>query len=410
MLSFRNNIYTRSTKGVTSDIWLLALVMFINRSGAMVLPFLSIYLNQQLGISLTDCGLIMIFYGLGSLSGAFTGGILTDRFGFVPVMVTSLFLTGASFILVMGFTTFYALCGGIFLISFVADNFRPANLTAIESFSNKENLTRSIGVIRLAINLGYAFGPFAGGLIAASLGYNFLFIINALSVTLAGIVFTIYFRDKNQIPRKKVTKKVLSDVDMPWKDKSYMLYLSLFSIIAIVFFQLIYIVPLFYNTVYELDESWVGILMGVNGLSVFILELPLIYTLEKRYTPIMLVIIGGVLIAISSLAFILIPYVIVASLTYIIIGAIGEMLSFPFSNTYALSFCNNLNRGKYMGLYTMTFSLAHVIAPFAWFKCIDLLGYNMTWIFGCGMAIVACGLLYMIFGSQQMRNRNTSLS
>jgi len=150
--------------------------------------------------------------------------------------------------------------------------------------------------------------------------------------------------------------------------------------------------------------------MGVNGLSVFILELPLIYTLEKRYTPIMLVIIGGVLIAISSLAFILIPYVIVASLTYIIIGAIGEMLSFPFSNTYALSFCNNLNRGKYMGLYTMTFSLAHVIAPFAWFKCIDLLGYNMTWIFGCGMAIVACGLLYIIFGSQKTRDRNTSLS
>ena len=396
MLRLRDNIYTRSAKGVSKDVWLLALVMFINRSGAMVLPFLSIYLNQELGISLIDCGTIMIFYGLGSVSGAFTGGILTDRYGFVPVMVGSLFATGACFLLVSHFTTFHTLCLGIFLISFIADNFRPANLTAIESFSTKENLTRSIGVIRLAINLGYAFGPFMGGLIAGTLGYDYLFIVNATSVTLAGIVFVIYFRGKNEIPRKKVTAEVLSGVKMPWTDRAYMLYLFLFSFIAIVFFQLIYVVPLFYKTQYGLDESWVGILMGINGLSIFILELPLIYTMEKKFRPISLVVIGGFLIALSGMAFLFIPLVLVAAFSYTLLGALGEMLSFPFSNSYALGFSNDLNRGKYMGLYTMTFSMAHVIAPYAWFRSIDHFGYNVTWIIGCVVAGLASGLLYLV--------------
>ncbi len=71
------------------------------------------------------------------------------------------------------------------------------------------------------------------------------------------------------------------------------------------------------------------------------------------------------------------------------------MLSFPFSNTFALTFANDQNRGKYMGLYTMTFSFAHVIAPIGWFKFTDLYGYNMAWIFGAGLCAVASFFIYL---------------
>lgn len=379
-------------QGLNKNIWLLAQVMFINRAGAMVLPFMTIYLNEQLGIGLEECGVIMTFFGLGSVLGAFVGGVLTDRLGFVPVMIGSLFLTALAFLNFIRLESFEELCAGIFIISFIADIFRPANLTAVEAFSKPENLTRSLGLIRLAINLGYALGPFLGGIIAAQLGYSFLFIANASSVAAAGIIFVFYFRDKNIIHRKKANEKDISKVQMPWQDRNYLLYLMFFVFVIITFMQLIYIVPLYLKTQLGFNESVVGLLMGLNGLIIFLFEMPLLYKLEGRI-PVNIVVVGGLLIAMSGLAFILIPIAVVATIVYTLFSTAGEMLSFPFSNTYALDFCNNLNRGKYMGFYTMTFSLAHVIAPFLWFKLTDFYGYNATWMLGFLLALTGSLLI-----------------
>lgn len=369
--------------------------MLINRSGAMVLPFLSIYLNQELHFNLTDCGFIMACYGIGSVGGALFGGYLTDKIGYYKVMVSSLFATGIAFVIVMFLKTFWGLCLGIFAISFIADTFRPANLTAIQAFSKPENLTRSIGLVRLAINLGYAIGPFMGGYIASILGYSFLFIFNGLSVCFAGIFFYFLFKNKKKKAVTVLNKEEKKALKMPWLDAPYLLYLVLFMIVVIVFFQIIYIVPLFYKAAYHFDESLVGLLMAMNGLLIFFVEMPLIYKIQDKFKPVTLIFFGGLLIALSVLAFLMIPNPIWASLVFIIFSTFGEMLSFPFSNTFALSFTNDNNRGKYMGFYTMTFSLAHVISPIGWFWYSDNFGYDKTWIFGFLICFIASVGIYL---------------
>lgn len=362
----------------------------------MVLPFLSIYLNQELGFDLTSCGIIMTCYGIGSVGGAFIGGILTDKIGYYKVMLASLFATSVAFLIVMNITSFYGLCIGIFSISFIADTFRPANLTAIEAFSKKENLTRSIGLVRLAINLGYAIGPFMGGYISFKLGYNFLFVFNALSIFFAGAFFYFFFKSKKKKRAQKDKNQIIEKVKMPWTDWPYLSYLILFGITIIVFFQLIYIIPLFYKTEYKFDESFIGLLMAANGLLIFIIEMPLIYKIQDKVKPVTLVTFGGMLIALGVLSFCVISDPITASICFIILVTFGEMFSFPFSNTFALTFANDNNRGKYMGLYTMTFSFAHVIAPIGWFKFTDLYGYDMSWMFGALMCGVASLFIYII--------------
>ena len=389
--------YIDSYRGLSKDIWLLSLVMFINRSGAMVLPFLSIYLNTQLGTSLAQCGIIMACYGMGAVAGAFIGGVLTDIIGYYRVMLTSLFLTAACFLVVMNLNSFYPLCLGFFTISFCADAFRPANLTAIEAFSKPENFTRSLGLIRLAINLGYAFGPFMGGYIAGYLGYNYLFVFNALSVFLAGIAFYGFFRQK----KKRVEKSDKDEQEikkLPWQDPPYMAYLGMWTIVAIVFFQLIYIVPLYFKTGLGFEESVVGMLMGLNGLIIFLIEMPLIFLIERYFRPVSLVSFGGVLIGIGFLCFAIFVNPWVAALSFTLLITIGEILSFPFSNTYAMSYANERNRGKYMGLYTMSFAIAHVIAPLLWMYVAEIGGFNSVWMIGTFACVVACAFIYMLAG------------
>ena len=84
------SIYVDSFAGLNRSVWLLSFIMFINRAGAMVLPFMSLYLTKSLNFSLTEAGYVMAAYGVGSILGAYLGGQLTDRFGFYHVQLYSL--------------------------------------------------------------------------------------------------------------------------------------------------------------------------------------------------------------------------------------------------------------------------------------------------------------------------------
>src|SRR4029079_1750746 len=90
-------LYRNAYGGLSREVWWLALVIFINRAGTMVIPFLSVYLTSR-GYTLVQVGFVMAAFGLGSIAGAYIGGRLTDRFGHFYVQVFSLLLNGALFI------------------------------------------------------------------------------------------------------------------------------------------------------------------------------------------------------------------------------------------------------------------------------------------------------------------------
>ncbi|NND88894.1 MAG: MFS transporter, partial [Flavobacteriaceae bacterium] len=117
--------YIDNFRGLSREIWLLSLVTFINRAGAMVIPFLSLYFVNVKDISLPQIGWIMTSYGLGSLLGTWLGGKLVDQFGFYKVIIASLFFGGIGFILFQFIDSYLGLCIGIFLLIMIADAYRP---------------------------------------------------------------------------------------------------------------------------------------------------------------------------------------------------------------------------------------------------------------------------------------------
>ena len=62
-------LYKDSLAGLSRPVWILTLISLVNRSGTMVIPFLSIYLTEELGFKLVQTGYVMVFFGLGSLAG-----------------------------------------------------------------------------------------------------------------------------------------------------------------------------------------------------------------------------------------------------------------------------------------------------------------------------------------------------
>ena len=72
MLSATVNLYRNAYTGLNRRMWLLAVVMLINRCGTMVLPFMTLYC-KHIGYSAQQGGWVVAFYGIGAMAVALAG-------------------------------------------------------------------------------------------------------------------------------------------------------------------------------------------------------------------------------------------------------------------------------------------------------------------------------------------------
>lgn len=370
--------YIDAYKGFGREIWMITLVSLINRAGTMVIPFLSLYLTGQEGLSLQEVGWVMSAFGVGSLVGSWAGGRLSDRVGFYPTMLWSMLTPGLLFILLQFVHSFFGFCLAIFLVMAVADMFRPALFVALRAYSKPENRTRSVTLVRLAINLGYSMGPAIGGFIIATLGYTSLFWVDSLTCILAGLVI-LFFIPRKSAAAEEAKKNDEGATRTPYQDGSYLLFLLGVFLVAFVFLQLFSSAPLYYRDVHGLNEELIGLLMASNGLLIFLVEMPIIkYTEDKQWSRMRTVIASVILIGLS--------YVVLniwGSVWVLVIGmflvTIGEMLNFPIANRIAMDQADGGKVEAYMGLYTISFSIAHIIAHNGGLFLIHHFGYEFTW-------------------------------
>ena len=381
MLQNTINLYKNAYAGLSREVWLLSLISLINRAGTMVFPFMTIYLTQSRHFTLKEAGIIMSFFGLGSLLGAYLGGWLTDRIGNYKVQFWSLIGTSIVLLFILKMETFWGIAAMAFLLSLVADAFRPANKVAVSNYSQPENITRSFALLRLAVNLGFAIGPAMGGILAAWKGYDWLFYADALTCFLAAILFKITLKDDFKARQKMATvkDKPKAPTNSPYKDTHFMYFLIIIGLLAFAFLQIFYTIPVFFKQDLALDEAQIGLFMGLNGLIIVLFEMPMVYKAEQQYTQFFTMKMGALLIGLGFLCF-LIPAATFAAALGIIILTIGEIYYMPFASAWVASRASDANRGQYMALYTIAWATASVIAPSAGFLMIEQLGFNGLWL------------------------------
>jgi predicted MFS family arabinose efflux permease len=387
------NNYINTFKGLSREVWWLSLITFINRSGTMVIPFLSLYLNKSLDISIPNIGWIMSFFGLGSLVGTWIGGKLTDKIGYYKVMFVSLVLTGIFFVLLQYITTFEGFCIGIFLVMLVADAFRPAMFVALSAYSKTENKTRSVTLIRLAINLGFSAGPAIGGLIITGIGYQGLFWMDGVTCVLAAVLLVQVLHPKKAKIQDAV--KVENPISV-YSDKAFWVFFVAMFIFGFVFLQYFSTLPLYYKDAHYLSELEIGLLMGFNGFFIFLFEMPLIKWLEDlKKAKVKLIAIGLFLVAMSFVVLNLTSWIGILILGMFLM-TIGEMIAFPFSNAFAVERAKKGNQGEYMALYSISFSLAHIFSHNAGMQMLDKFGFEFTWNVITVIALVGVAILFLL--------------
>ncbi len=398
--------YLNSFRGLSKEVWWLAFITFVNRAGAMVIPFLSLYLRDDLQFTLSDVGWVMTCFGFGSLFGSWLGGILSDKLGYYKTILYSLIATGIGFLGLQYLTEFWTVCLGFFALIAVADVSRPAFFVALSAYSKPENKTRSLTLIRLAINLGFSAGPALGGLIIAGIGYFGLFWVDGITCLLAGLLL---FQTLNPKKARETDQQVLlNSPRSPYKDGLYVLFLIALALFGVVFVQYFSTIPIYYKEIRELTESEIGLLLGLNGFLIFVFEMPLIAFMEHRIKSQVSNVILGLLLTGLSFAFFFINNWAGVLVIGMAVATLGEMIAFPFGNAFALRRAKLGRQGAYMGLYSMSFSLSHIFGHNTGMQLVDQFGYEFTWMVMGFITGVALLLLFYI--QKELKTESTPLA
>jgi predicted MFS family arabinose efflux permease len=346
----------------------------------MVIPFMTMYATQKLGFTIVQAGFLMALFGAGAIIGAYFGGKITDAIGFQTMQLVALLGGGCMFITVGFLRTYPSLCIGVLMLSIINESFRPANSTAIAYYSTPVNRTRSYSLNRLAINLGWAFGSAVGGFLAAR-NYQLLFWVDGLTNISAAIMLMIVLRmpsaqKKSMLEEKKAN---IQQATSAYKDKPYMWFILLTVMFAFCFFQMFTMLPLFYKRELRLSEDSIGILMALNGLLIALVEMVLVYNIEKKGNALRYICYGVWMVGLSYGIYNIIHGQFFLALLAVIIITFGEMLSMPFMNTFWIGRSSDHNRGQYAALYTMAWGTAQIAAPSIGGYVADNYGFNILW-------------------------------
>jgi predicted MFS family arabinose efflux permease len=389
MLGNTISLYRNAYSGLSKSTWLLCLVMLVNRSGTMVIPFMTIYLTSPaMGYSLGRAGLVMGIFGLGAVCGGFLGGKLTDKLGFHRVQLITLSGGGLLFMLLGQMHAYPLICVCTFLLSLVNEAFRPANSTAIAQYSKEENRTRSYSLNRLAINLGWAAGGAIGGILA-SINYHLLFWVDGATNLAAALLLHYFLSRGDEHAHRSGHEKTGTPASSPYTDKLYLKFVSFTILFASCFFQLFTVLPVYYKRALHLPEYMIGLLMAFNGLIITLFEMVLVFKIEGRREHLFFISTGISLVSISFLVLNILPLSLGLAFFSMLFLTVGEILSMPFMSSFWIARTTQANRGQYAGLYTIAWSVAQIIGPSGGSQIAEHLGFRTLWWIVGGVCLLA---------------------
>jgi MFS family permease len=367
--------------------WVLFFGTFLNKFGAFVVPFLTLYLTKQ-GYTITEAGLAVGSYGLGGLFASLLGGHLADKLGRRETIALSMF-SGAATMMLLSQAHHLALIIVLTTLTGLASEFyRPASSALLTDLVPPNQRVTAFSTLRMAFNAGFAFGPAMAGFIAA-FGFFWLFAGDAATSVLYGIVALFALPRGVYNPQASASWGAALKV-LRRDSKLHQLLLANFAI-GLIFFQIASTFGL-YVTQLGFSTATYGVLVSLNGALVVLVELPLT-TITRRF-PARRVMAVGYLIIGAGFAMNYFAHSVTALAVCMGVFTLGEMVTMPMVSAYVANLAPADMRGRYLGVSGLTWSLALILGPGLGMK---LFSYSpgMYWLSSGVISLLAAGVILL---------------
>ncbi|MEU6905829.1 MFS transporter [Streptomyces coeruleorubidus] len=394
-----------TVSGLPREFWWLWTSTLVNRLGAFVATFMALYLTLDRGYSATYAGLVAALHGLGGVISSLGGGVMTDRLGRRPTLLIAQASTAVS-VALLGFMHHpVAIAGVAFLVGMASNASRPAVQAMMADIVRPEDRIRAFSLNYWAINLGFAVSSMAAGFIA-EVSYLAGFLIEAGMTMVCAIL--VFLRLPESKPAETVKTAAASEMTAAASEKTaaasdtsvslgtvlrdgrFMSVVGLSFLVALIFQQGAIGLPVAMGEAGFTPAEY-GMAIAVNGVLIVVLQIPVTRFIEHRDSRRLLVIsslLAGYGFGLTAFA----GSVGVIALT-VCVWTLAEIVNAPTQTGLVVRLSPLHGRGRYQGMYTMSWSVAGLVAPLMSGFVIDRFGAE--WLWGlCAVVGTVAGLGY----------------
>jgi MFS family permease len=379
--------------------WTLWVGTLVNRLGGFVVPFLALYLTRNRGLDIAKAGAIVSLFGLGSMTAGPLGGTLADRIGRRATMLISLF-GGGLVMLALGWQTHpVAIAINVLLLGLVSDLYRPAVSAMVADLVPPEKRMTAYGHLYWAINLGFSLAPVIAGLLASK-SYLLLFAGDAVTTFLYGLI--VWRRVPETRPAVQASHDGVAGSGLRGVlvDGVFMSFVALNFFIGLVFQQHGTTLPID-MTSHGISESTYGVVIAVNGVLIILIQ-PGATRMMQRFRRSRVLAVASLLIG-AGFGLYAIPGTAVWYATGVAVWTLGEIASSPTTSSIVADLAPTHLRGRYQGVFMMSWGLAMFVAPTLGTLVLARSGGSTLWATCLAIGVFVSGGQLAIAGARSRR-------
>lgn len=344
--------------------WTLFFVQLIVAVGfGAAMPFVSIFLHNVLGVSMTYVGVIMLVSALVAAGGRIIGGEIADRVGRRPLIIGGMSARVVVFAL-MAYVIYVRapapIVGGVFVaVRLVGAMIRPGLAAMVADVVEPARRVEAYALFRIGQNAGWAIGPAIGGFLVAT-SYASLFLLTT-AASLVGLLLMVLLTDESMRAAEEGQFSLRRVLDVA-HDLRFLVFCGWSVLLYVVMGQFASTLAVFSTQVVGIAEAQLGILFTVNGVAVVLFQWPAA-RLANRFGIRWGLVSGCLLYALGYFS------VSMASGFPFLIGSmvvitLGEVTFSPTSMAAVANMAPELRIGRYMGFFGLTEALGWSLGPF----------------------------------------------
>ncbi|MFD8810636.1 MDR family MFS transporter [Streptomyces sp. NPDC059627] len=395
-----------TVSGLPREFWWLWTSTLVNRLGAFVATFMALYLTVGRGYSASYAGLVVSLHGLGGVVSSLAGGVLADRLGRRPTLLLAQGSTAGA-VALLGFVRDpVAIAAVAFLVGVASNASRPAVQAMMADIVRPEDRVRAFSLNYWAINLGFAVSSMGAGFIA-EVSYRAGFLIEAGMTAVCALL--VFLRLPESRPERAAAEAVGGrevSLGTVVRDRRYMGVVGLSFLVALIFQQGSVGLPVAMGEA-GFSPADYGMAIAVNGVLIVVLQIPVTRVIQHRDARSLLVVsslLAGYGFGLTALA----GSVGVFALT-VCVWTLAEIVNAPTQTGLVVRLSPVHGRGRYQGMYTLSWSAAALVAPLLSGVVIDRFGAR--WLWGvCAVLGTAAALGYGLLMRRLPEERHGSVT
>lgn len=392
-------------KDLPGHFWWLWLARLIIMVGHFVVPFMTIFLTTEVGLSAGEAGLVVAAFGVGVVISGLLGGVLSDRLGRKATLVGSQLLSVVVLAVIPMAEETVVICALLMVFGLFNGCSYPVIATMIGDLVEPAHRRLAFNYNYWAVNLGYAIGPLLAGFMADQ-RIELIFYGQALLLTAAMILVVLRVPDSHSAgavvkgEKKQKPRYEGGGMLMVLKDRTFVTFGLFMLIYSIVYVQSTTTLPLV-MTEQGFSSASYGLLLTLNGVLLCILQIPtarLFGRIPRNLCVALFILVTAVGVGLQAAATTLMVYFLAVA-----IWTIGEMGSHPQAQSLAADLARPSHRGRYQGIFSMHKSLAMVIGPVLGGFVLEHFGAQALWLGASAFCVAAAALLLLTGTSRQRR-------